>query len=133
MNPSFLQTLKVICIENFGFNHNISEKQSDANNIASTKKSKLSDLKFPNEEISNLFNYECLSLLLKTNEFFRKNKENLIKDICIVIYDFYSGNINAFDYLDIFGYSIPFNKEKISKKTLIKKKILTLFYFLIFF
>ena len=73
MEHNFLQTLKDICIENFGFNSDISEKQSDANNTASTKKSKLSDLIFPNEEISNLFNYECLSLLLKINGSFRKN------------------------------------------------------------
>ena len=53
MEYNFLQTLKDICFENFGFNPDISEKQSDANNIASTKKSKLSDLIFPNEEISN--------------------------------------------------------------------------------
>ena len=72
----------------------------------------------PNEEISDLFNYECLSFLLRTDETFRVNKEKLINDILIVIYDFYAGNKNAIDYLDICDYSIPFKEDENLQKCL---------------
>ena len=54
MAHNFLQILKEICIKNFSSYLNISEKESNSNNYAPTKESKLNDLKFPNEEISNL-------------------------------------------------------------------------------
>ena len=112
MKPNFLQDLIQFSTKNFNFNPCISPKKSNSKNSTSTNDIRLIDLKFPNEEMSNLFCYECLSFLLKNYESFRTNKEKLIKDTLIVIYNFYEGNKNAIDYLDILDYAVPFKKDE---------------------
>ena len=116
MESTFASSFVQFCTQNFKFNPKTLEEVTNTLDSSSSICQGLSDLEFPNESISNLFNYECLSLLLKSDHTFRDAHSNLTKNILIAIYNFYSGNKEMINYLDILSYSIPFkNDEHIQK------------------
>ena len=116
MESTFASSFVEFCTQNFKFNPKTLEEDTNTLDSSSSICQGLNDLEFPNESISNLFNYECLSLLLKSDHTFRDAHSNLTKNILMAIYNFYSGNKEMVNYLDILSYSIPFkNDEHIQK------------------
>lgn len=116
MESSFASSFVQFCIQNFKFNPKTFEEYTNTLASSSSIYQGLNDLEFPNESISNLFNYECLSLLLKSGHTFRDAYSDLTKNILIAIYNFYSGNKEMINYFDILSYSVPFkNDEHIQK------------------
>ena len=106
MSGTFLCELVEFCKANFNFDPVKYAELADTLYNSSQNEEALTNLEFPNEEFADIFNYETLSLLLKTDKDFRDNHKEIVKNILIVIYNFYSGNKNAVDYLDIY-YSLP--------------------------
>ena len=105
MSGNFLGALVEFCKANFNFDPVKYAELSDTLYVSSQNEEAFINLEFPNDELADIFNYETLSLLLKTDKDFRDNHKEIVKNI-IVIYNFYSGNKNAVDYLDIY-YSLP--------------------------
>ena len=116
MSGNFLNNLVEFYKTNFNFDPQNSKELSDTLYSNFQNEEDLINLGFPNEELSNIFNYETLFLLLKTEKDFRDNHKELIKNILIEIYSFYSGNKYAIEYLDVL-YTIPLKKysENIEK------------------
>ena len=109
MESNISQTFVQFCIVNFNYNP---ETLKEENNSISQNKESHTQFKFPEDKISNLFFNECLSLLAKTNDNFKKNNANLIMNILIVIYNFvFKGNNNAFEFLFIYGFKLPFQMD----------------------
>ena len=106
MSGNFLGALVEFCKANFNFNPVNYAELSDTLYVSSQNEEAFINLEFPNDELADIFNYETLSLLLKTDKDFRDNHKEIVKNILIVINNFYSGNKNAVDYLDIY-YSLP--------------------------
>lgn len=109
MNGNFLKNLEEFFETNFNYDPKNYKELSDTLFGNSQNEEDLMNLGFPKDELSNIFNYETLFLLLKTEKDFRDNHKELIKNILIVIYNFYSGNKFAFEYLDI-KYTLPLKK-----------------------
>lgn len=116
MIGNFLNNLVEFYKTNFNFDPQNSKELSDTLYSNFQNEEALINLGFCNEELSNIFNYETLFLLLKTEKDFRDNHKELIKNILIEIYSFYSGNKYAIEYLDVL-YTIPLKKysENIEK------------------
>ena len=106
MSGNFLGALVEFCKANFNFDPVNYAELSDTLYVSSQNEEAFINLEFPNDELADIFNYETLSLLLKTDKDFRDNHKEIVKNILIVINNFYSGNKNAVDYLDIY-YSLP--------------------------
>ena len=109
MEVSFIDALAKFIIKNFNFDPEKHEQKSDPLCNISSNETVLNELNFPNKEISNLFNKESLSILLKTNKDFKDNHKGIVQDILISVYNFYKGNKNASDILDIY-HSLPLKK-----------------------
>ena len=109
MEVSFIDAFAKFIIKNFNFDPEKHEQKSDPLCIISSNETVLNELNFPNKEISNLFNKESLSILLKTNKDFKDNHKGIVQDILISVYNFYKGNKNASDILDIY-HSLPLKK-----------------------
>ena len=112
MEKKFLENFCSFCIDNFEFNPSNLKSQK---NILSTmktfsyQKSSIQPLHFPEkQDLSNLFLYESLLLLLKSSDNFKKNNKKLIKDILSYIYEYYEGSLDIIEIFNSMEYSFPF-------------------------
>lgn len=110
MEANFVDALTKFIIKNFNFDPEKNEQKSDSLYNISSNETVLNELNFLNKEISNLFNKESLAILLKANKDFKDNHKVLVQEILISIYNFYKGNKNASDILDIY-HKLPLKKH----------------------
>ena len=120
MERKFLENYCNFCIDNFEFNPSTLKPQK--NILSSTKtfsfqKSQIQTLNFPeNQDLSNIFLYQSLILLLKSSESFKTNNKKLIRDILSYIYEYYEGSLDIIEIFNSMEYSFPFEfSEKFEK------------------
>ena len=120
MERKFLENYCNFCIDNFEFNP--SNLKPQKNILSSTKtfsfqKSKIQTLNFPEtQDLSNIFLYQSLILLLKSSESFKTNNKKLIRDILSYIYEYYEGSLDIIEIFNSMEYSFPFEfSEKFEK------------------
>ena len=126
MEDDFLKNFCKFCIDNFSFNP---ENLREEKNILSSTKTfnfhslRIEKLNYPkNRELSNLFLYYSLFLLVKTDDTFKKNNKKLIKSILSYIYEFHKKEFDAKDLFNDLEYTFPFKNSEIFKNCFEKKE-----------